>query len=246
MASAHRVRKRVLIGIAALLVVLTIAGALYVSDCYRALPYSVPTMANGSAIPVAKYGSFTVYGDSTHGTGLIFYPGGKVETDAYAPLLYGLAQRGICCVATDMPLHLAVLNPNAADDIIRQITSIDKWFICGHSLGGAMASKYASAHQNAISGLILLAAYPTEPFSASYPVLSLYGSNDGVLNRVKYDAAKPLVPAMQEIVLEGGSHAQFGNYGTQKGDGIPEISAEAQWAATIDAIESFCKSAIDR
>lgn len=244
MAFIHKPRKRILIGGIALLLALAIAAVVYIGDYYRALPYAAPTMADGGAIPVGEYEGFTVYGDSTHGVGLIFYPGGKVETAAYAPLLYGLARRGVCCVAVDMPLRLAVLKPNAADDVLRQLTTVDEWFICGHSLGGAMAAGYASAHPDAISGLILLAAYPTKQLGASYPVLSLYGSEDGVLNREKYEAAKPLAPDLREIVIAGGNHAQFGNYGVQAGDGAPQIAPEAQWSAAIDAIAAFCEHPI--
>ncbi|MDD3409582.1 MAG: alpha/beta fold hydrolase [Eubacteriales bacterium] len=234
-----KLRKRLLIGAAALVVLLAVVFAVYVNDYYRALPFALPAMSDGSAMPVGEYDGFTIYGDSTHGIGIIFYPGGKVETNAYEPLFYGLAQRGICCVAVDMPLHLAVFKPDAADEIIRQIASIDEWYICGHSLGGAMAARYASAHQDVLRGLILLAAYPTDQLGISFPVLSIYGSLDGVLNRDKYELSKLLAPSLQEVIIDGGNHAQFGNYGAQKGDGTAEISAETQWNEAVSAISAF-------
>ena len=57
----------------------------------------------------------------------------------------------------------------------------------------------------------------------------------------KYEASKPLAPAMQEIVIEGGNHAQFGNYGAQNGDGVAEIAPEAQWKEATEAIYAFCE-----
>ena len=39
--------------------------------------------------------------------------------------------------------------------------------------------------------------------------------------------------------IEGGNHAQFGNYGPQKGDQPATISAEEQQAQTVAAIEEF-------
>jgi hypothetical protein len=38
-----------------------------------------------------------------------------------------------------MPLNLAVLTPDAADAIIASHPIIDRWFVGGHSLGGAMS-----------------------------------------------------------------------------------------------------------
>jgi len=38
----------------------------------------------------------------------------------------------------------------------------------------------------------------------------------------------------KEVCIEGGNHAQFGSYGTQKGDGTAAIPAEEQWARTVE------------
>jgi len=43
----------------------------------------------------------------------------------------------------------------------------------------------------------------------------------------------------RETVIAGGNHAQFGDYGPQKGDGAAEISGEAQQTATVDAVCTF-------
>ena len=42
-----------------------------------------------------------------------------------------------------------------------------------------------------------------------------------------------------EVVIDGGNHAQFGNYGKQKGDGKAVISAEDQQTQTIQEIRKF-------
>ena len=89
-------------------------------------------------------------------SGLIFYPGGKVEYTAYAPLMRACAQRGIFCVLLKMPWNLAVLDVNAADGITQQYPDIDAWYLGGHSLGGAMAANYAASHSGEFDGLILL------------------------------------------------------------------------------------------
>ena len=173
--------------------------------------------------------------------GMIFYPGGKVEYSAYAPLLYRCAQQGITCVLAEMPGNLAVLDMNAAEGIPERYTHVNSWYLAGHSLGGAMASSYLADHTEAYEGIILLASYATESLHGE-KVLSVYGSADGVLNMESYAANKVNLPEdYTEVVIEGGCHAYFGAYGAQDGDGEPSISAEQQWEMTAQAIAEFVK-----
>lgn len=166
--------------------------------------------------------------------GLIFYPGGKVEAAAYAPLLQKLAQNGITCVLLEMPFHLAVLDTNAADRAFAQLPQVKRWYIGGHSLGGAMAGSYAGAHADKLEGLILLGAYSAAAIPEDLPTLAIYGSEDRVLDRSK-------LPVTQHPLLEivGGNHAYFGDYGEQKGDGTATISREEQQRQTAEAIVKF-------
>ena len=60
------------------------------------------------------------------------------------------------------------------------------------------------------------------------------------MNREKYEKCKENLPAsFTETVIDGGSHAGFGMYGEQKGDGEAGISAEEQILITAEAILSF-------
>ena len=174
-------------------------------------------------------------------TGLIFYPGGKVEYSAYAPLLYRCAEMGITCVLVEMPGNLAVLDINAADGIQERYTHVNEWYLAGHSLGGAMASSYLASHAEAYEGIILLGAYATEPLQHER-VLSIYGSEDRVLNMEQYEEGRANLPAdYTELIIDGGCHAYFGAYGAQEGDGVPTITAETQWDITAQAIAQFVK-----
>ena len=168
---------------------------------------------------------------------VIFYPGAKVEYTAYLPLLSDLAERGIDCLLIKMPCNLAFFGQNKAKKIMDSY-EYDHWYLSGHSLGGAMAVSYASGHLESLNGLVLLAAYPTKSLkSDSFSVLSIYGSEDGVLNMEKVEEGKSQMPAdYTEICIEGGIHAQFGNYGEQKGDHTAEISRGEQQKQTVDAI----------
>lgn len=167
--------------------------------------------------------------------GLIFYPGGKVEYTAYAPLMAKLAQENVLCVLVKMPLNLAVLDVNAAAGIPEQFPEVERWYLAGHSLGGSMAASFAGNHAETYEGLILLAAYSTEDLTETgLKVCSLYGDRDGVLNLEKYGQYRPNLPeGTVELVLKGGNHAGFGSYGPQAGDGVSELEpgAQIQWAA---------------
>ena len=98
-------------------------------------------------------------------------------------------------------------------------------------MGGAMASQFASDHPDQIDGLILMGAYIYGDYPAE-KTLTIYGSlNQSVEDQIDYT---------ENIVeIEGGNHAQFGNYGPQKGDLPAAISAEEQQKQTVAAIEAF-------
>jgi dienelactone hydrolase len=181
------------------------------------------------------------FGNGNEDVGLIFYPGGKVEYTAYVPLMRALAARGVFCVLLEMPLNLAVLDMNAADGVQAQYPDVERWYIGGHSLGGSMAASYLAKHTEDFDGIVLLGAYSTADLSTtSLEALSIFGSEDKVMNRGKYDKYKKNLPSdLTEIEIEGGCHAYFGMYGAQNGDGIPAISAQEQIYKTADYIWEF-------
>ena len=170
--------------------------------------------------------------------GLIFYPGGKVAVEAYAPLMKSLAEEGITCVLLEMPLNLAVLDNDVAERIDEILPDVDRWYVGGHSLGGAMAASYAAEHVEEVEGLILLAAYSTKDLTNSgLDVISIYGSEDQVLNRQSYEHNRTNLPDNAvEVIIEGGNHAQFGDYGVQEGDGTATIGGEEQLNQTTEKI----------
>ncbi len=170
--------------------------------------------------------------------GFIFYPGGKVEYTAYVPLMQACAEQGILCVLVEMPFNLAVLNMNAADGIQKERPEIEDWYIGGHSLGGSMAASYLEKNAEEYEGLILLGSYSTADLSGTdLAVLSVFGNEDKVMNREKYDENKSNLPTdFTEIVIDGGCHAYFGMYGAQDGDGTPTITNEEQIHLTVEHI----------
>jgi len=213
--------------------------AVYVGSYYHADQTALQAMALMDEISVERTdGDAIVFAPPEPKAGLIFYPGGKVENTAYAPLMRACAERGVLCVLLKMPCNLAVLDMNAADGIAEQFPEISSWYVGGHSLGGAMAAVYAAGHSDELDGLILLAAYSTKDLAQSdLAVLSVYSTEDQVMNREKYEACRGNLPAgTVEVVIDGGCHAGFGSYGPQDGDGTPTISGEEQIAQTAERI----------
>lgn len=217
------------VGIAAVLLLCGVCWW-YVSDYYHADDAAVAAMSSATDIVVRREGNTVAFIPDEAKTGFIFYPGGKVEHTAYAPLMRALAENGVLCVLVEMPLNLAVLDMNAADGIPEMYPQIDNWYIGGHSLGGSMAASYAAKNASIYDGLVLLASYSTADLSsAGLNVISIFGSEDGVLSMEKYAENKVNLPAsFEEYVIEGGCHAGFGSYGPQDGDGVPTLTGDAQ------------------
>ena len=238
-------KKRYIVGIClvAVLLALMIGWGVYVGDYYSADETAVSAMAGSETVSVQKMDKMTVFSPENPTAGFLFYPGGKVESTAYAPLMLALAERDVLCVLIPMPCNLAVLNPNAAEGIQEQFPEIENWYIGGHSLGGSMAASYAAKHGEELGGLVLLAAYATADLTDSaLDVLSLYGSEDGVLNMEKQENYRKNLPETTvEIVIPGGNHAGFGSYGAQDGDGEASISAAQQIQYTAEAMAEFVK-----
>ena len=227
-----RRKKRLLAGGIVLLVLAVLAGTFfwYVSDYYPADEIALEVLAQDGTIEVQD--DLTILSPSyPTDTAVIFYPGAKVEAEAYLPLLTKIRQTGVTCILVHMPFRMAIFDANAAEEVMEQFPDIRHWYIAGHSMGGAMASQFAADHPDQVDGLILLGAY----IYGDYPpekTLTVYGSlNQSVEDKIDYT---------ENIVeIEGGNHAQFGNYGPQKGDLPATISAEEQQARTVAAIEEF-------
>ncbi len=239
-------KKKVTAVILGLVLAVTVGCFVYINDYYHAEEAALAVMGyqeTDDVIVSEKDGMAVFLPRGGTDTGIIFYPGGKVEYSAYAPLLYRCAQQGITCVLVEMPGNLAVLDINAADGIQQRYTHVNNWYLAGHSLGGAMAASYLASNSDAYEGIILLAAYATENLH-SEQVLSIYGSEDKVLNMEKYEENKGNLPEdYAELIIPGGCHTFFGNYGAQAGDGTPTITAEEQQAITVQAIAEFVRNA---
>lgn len=235
--------KKITITIGLLLLLLVGILFIYFSDAYQ--PDEVALKALETDAEVVVQGEdpivFSRLRQPNAEVGIIFYPGGKVESESYALLTRQLAQQGYAVFLVDMPFNLAVFDKDAAAEVMETYPEIKEWYLAGHSLGGSMAAAYAEEETVAISGLILLASYSAADLSATdLPVLSIYGDQDAVLNVGNLIENRVNLPVTyEEILLEGGNHAQFGNYGPQEGDGKATLSFMEQQQITVEAIVRF-------
>lgn len=174
--------------------------------------------------------------------GLILYPGAGVEPAAYAPLAVEIAEAGFFVTIQQAPLGLAILDSDMAQVSLDSYPDIGTWAVGGHSLGGAMAARFAS-QSSEIDGLVLLASYPESGLDltdSGLDVISIYGDRDLLATPDDVVGARPQLPGDTEFVLvEGGNHAQFGSYGRQPRDGEASIPASEQRAIVAEAIVEF-------
>ena len=233
---SHRGLKTALIIVLLAVAVLIVACLIYFGIYYHSVDVE-EDLAGSGTVTVAEIDSGWLFDGAGTDTALIFYPGAKVEASAYAPLMLELAESGVDCFLLKMPFRMAIFGLNRALNIVEEY-EYDTWILSGHSLGGAMAASCAASNPGTFDVLLLLAAYPTDSLDQEgLSVLSLYGSEDGVLNMDKVVSGRELMPEdYTEICIEGGNHAQFGSYGEQDGDGTAAISPEEQRQAVVDAL----------
>ena len=217
---------------------------MYFNDYYKADSNVKTFLESSEQVKVEKINNGYYFNGFGENTAMIFYPGAKVEAISYAPLLYELAKQGVDCFLIEMPYNFALFNQNAANKIIYDSNyDYENWYLSGHSLGGVVASRYVNNNASSITGLILLASYPTKELDSNIKLLSIYGNKDGVLNFDNYQESKKYYNSNStEICIDGANHAQFGNYGKQDGDNVAEISSKEQQDKTIEAILNLEKN----
>jgi hypothetical protein len=201
---------------------------------------ALAALESNENVTVKDEGNYIVFTPTSHIpiTGFILYPGGHVDHRSYAPIAQELASHGYMVSIVRMPLSLAVFGIDRADEVISAYPDMRYWVIGGHSLGGSMAAAYARSHSDKVQGVAFWASYPATSDDLSITDLkglSTYGSNDQVLDRDNFNDTVSLLPHGTIMkVIQGGNHAQFGNYGLQPGDGMATISAADQQRQAAD------------
>lgn len=232
----HRALKVVLWGLLAV-VVLGVGGILVWSQVgvMAAEPEPLAEVRADPAIRIddAPQGIVMTPADGESDRGLVFVPGAKVDPWAYASILQGLVDDGVTVVITRPWLNLAFFDLRGLDAFTSAAPDIDDWAVGGHSLGGVRACQLAADAE----ALVLFGSYCADDVSTGdLAVISISGSEDGLSTPAKVDAARDLLPADAEMIeIDGASHASFGDYGPQAGDGTPTIP-RADMHAEVDGL----------
>lgn len=201
---------------------------------FPAVEPALAAMASDASVTVSEYPTQIVMAPTGAGTGtgVFFQPGARVDARAYAGILRPLAEAGHTVVIAKQPLGIAFLAIGAFGPVADAHPEVSRWIVGGHSLGGTVASMQAESQGDRpppITGLVLYASYPASDMSDSLriDVLSISGSQDGLSTPDKIAASAADLPdSTIFVVVEGGVHAYFGDYGPQPGDGAPTISQD--------------------
>lgn len=236
-------------GINIFLIVLLIGISIFISWARNALPASdvaLQALESSESVVVKEESGLITFEPTSPQSdiGFIFYPGGRVDYRAYAPVLHQIAERGYFVALVPVPLNLAIFNTDAANQVMEMFPNITYWVVGGHSLGGVAAASFTSDHLVDIDGLVIWASYPANDSlkDTNIKALTIYGTKD-MEGDTQINISRSRLPeSAQFITIEGGNHAQFGSYGPQPGDLPATISAEEQWAQATEITVQFFES----
>ncbi|WP_062203149.1 alpha/beta hydrolase [Demequina salsinemoris] len=212
---------------------------------FSATEPALAAMASDDAVTVTETADYILFAPTGEASdiALEFQPGARVDPRAYAAVLRPLAEAGHTVVITKQPFGIGFF---ALDGYVMaaELDLDAQWVVGGHSLGGTVAALQVGNGGDLPVGLLFLASYPADDMSDfAGDVLSISGSEDGLATPDKIDASRDDLPADSTFtVIDGGSHAQFGAYGLQPGDGTPTISNDDAREQISDAALAFLDS----
>jgi hypothetical protein len=239
--------KKLLIAIGAGVGVVTLLGGGFVAwalDAYRADPLAQARALHDPRVVISELDGFLVIRPTAAPStiGLLFYPGLRIEPKAYLSKLAKLSARARVNIVIGRPrLNIAAFSLDQADEMRRQLTGIERWYVGGHSLGGAAACYYASKHRQDLEGIVLFGTYCGSDISKSQlRILTIAADRDGIMPPQTIGQHASELPADAQIVRVAGMvHSQFGNYGPQSGDGQPSIEDGPASEAISEAAKAF-------
>lgn len=206
------------------------------------------TLASSPAVTVSDDGIVLAFQPdaASRQTALIFICGSGVSADVYGVLLRPVADAGYPVFIVNLPYRRAPLESHrpVVFERVRQMMAarpeVSRWVVSGHSLGAALAARFAGAGEDPLSGLLLIGTTHPQAEDLSQlqiPVTKVYATNDGMAAASKVLANKVKLPAHTRWVeIAGGNHAQFGRYIEPLADGEATISRAQQEALTRSAI----------
>ncbi|GII98979.1 alpha/beta hydrolase family protein [Sediminihabitans luteus] len=163
-------------------------------------------------------------------TGLLFYPGEHVDARAFARMLRPVAEAGYVVAVVTPPLGDPSLDPDQGAGLLDDL-GVERWVVGGTDVGGQAAAELAAAHVGAghVHGLLLLGSAPDVDLSdAPLAVLTLWGTQDGVVPPSRIASSRDVLPASTTWArLPGVNHADFGDFGHAPGDERSTVDRDA-------------------
>ena len=246
-----KIFKRILVGLLIVVVLLVFGFVFWANDAYQPDQTALDALSTDAQVEITLHDGFITFEpvQLQTTTGFLFYPGGRVDYRAYAPVLRMIAERGYLVSLVKVRLNLAFFDINAGDRVLETYPWIEQWVVGGHSLGGVAAATYAENHLDMIHGIVFWASYPANDFfkNRDIPILSVYGTNDGLADGDKIEETSALLPeSTSYFPIAGGNHAQFGSYGAQSGDNPATITAYEQWSQVAEETSDFLEILRDK
>ncbi|WP_302081757.1 alpha/beta fold hydrolase [Salinibaculum rarum] len=246
----ERSRRRVAVRALAVVAVIAILAAVGFYTYFGIFAHHAPddvresVRADANVTVTESYGGYVVSdadGDSER-LGVVFYPGGRVAPDAYLPTAAQIAERAnVTVVVPKMRVNLAVFSQGRATAVIEGESQVSRWVVGGHSLGGAMACRYAGNNGETVAGVVLVGSYCDRSIGET-PAIAILGTRDAVLDRDQFAANRENLPPDHTIRrIEGMNHSQAGWYTGQRGGQPAQISTpEAHRRLAIAIAEWLC------
>jgi pimeloyl-ACP methyl ester carboxylesterase len=238
------------IGLLILLLLVALLGVLgvgWLTSEREPLPEALAALDSDSLVEVVQEPWLTFAPtQGTPDTGFVFYPGGRIDPQGYAPLMKAIASEGYLVVVPEMPLNIAAFRPDVADEIVAHYPDIGSWAIGGHSVGGTMAAQYTNTHREVVDGLVIWASYPADNSdlsSSDVPVALIYGSRDPRVNDSSVSERRHLLPDDTSYArIDGGDHHQFGSYEVDPRDDHATIDRAFQHQQIIQTTLTLLES----
>lgn len=239
--------------VAIVLAAVGVAGAMLWLRPFTATDAAVRALEPGDGVVVNESATRIRLTPTAAGRGavLVFLPGARVDPRAYVALLRPLAEDGYPVVIVKPPLGIGLLARGAAGDEVRRAAAAGQAVaVGGHSLGGTAAAMVVARERKA-RGLLLWASFPANDDlrdRASLVATSVSGSRDGLATPADIEQSRAdLPPQTRFVVVPGALHADFGDYGAQRGDGERGIGhAEAQRAIVAASLRFMGEVAATR
>jgi pimeloyl-ACP methyl ester carboxylesterase len=163
---------------------------------------------------------------------IIFFQGGLVDPNAYAPFAREIAQQGFT-------FHLIKASWRFPQyDYEKVLGMFDlthgKFVVGGHSQGAKTAAQLAYQNPDQVTGLFLMGTTHPRDISLSTfnaPTIKFYAEFDGLASVPEVLKNKDKLPPNANMVfIKGGNHSQFGHMGELFFDNNAAISRDEQQA----------------